>query len=186
VYRSDDTLYVTDPPFGLPKFFDDPRKELGYSGVYAVTPDGQVKLVARDLTGPNGLAFSPDEKYVYVDNWDVARKVIMRYDVSPDGALANGTVFLDLTRVPGEQAFDGLKVDQKGNVYAAGPGRVLVLSPAGQHLGTIQLSEQPANFAWGNADRRALYVTARTGLYRVFLKIPGAGARSAADPLSGK
>jgi gluconolactonase len=184
VYRSDGTLYFTDPPFGLPKFFGDPRKELAFSGVYAVTPDGRVKLVSRDLSGPNGLAFSPDEKYLYVDNWDVAHKVVMRYEVVP-GGLANGTVFLDLTRIPGEQAFDGLKVDQKGNVYAAGPGGLLVISPAGQQLGTIQFSEQPANFAWGDADRRTLYVTARTGLYRVFLNIPGAGA-AAPRALAGK
>ncbi|HEX2657172.1 MAG TPA: SMP-30/gluconolactonase/LRE family protein [Polyangia bacterium] len=186
VYRSDGTLYFTDPPFGLPKAFDDPRKELPYSGVYAVTPDGQVKLVARELTGPNGLAFSPDEKYLYVDNWDVARKVIMRYEVAPDGGLGNGVVFLDLTKVPGEQAFDGLKVDQKGNVYAAGPGGLLVISPSGQVLGTLQFSEQPANLAWGDADRRTLYVTARTGLYRVFLNIPGAGTAVAPSPLAGK
>ena len=185
VYRSDGTLFFTDPPFGLPRFFEDPRKELAYSGVYAVSPEGAVKLVARDLAGPNGLAFSPDEKYLYVDNWDVGRKVIMRYEVSPDGELAPGTVFLDLTRTPGEQAFDGLKVDQKGNVYAAGPGGLLVISPAGQQLGTIQFSEQPANFAWGDADRRTLYVTARTGLYRVFLNIPGAGA-AAPSALAGK
>lgn len=186
VYRSDGTLYFTDPPFGLPKFFDDPRKEVPFSGVYAVTPQGAVRLVSRDLRGPNGLAFSPDEKYLYVDNWDVARKVIMRYQVQPDGTLVDGTVFFDLTRVPGDQAFDGLKVDQQGNVYAAGPGGLLVIAPTGQQLGTIQFSEQPANFAWGDADRRTLYVTARTGLYRVFLNIPGAGAVPPAGALAGK
>jgi gluconolactonase len=176
VYRSDGALFFTDPPFGLPKAFDDPRKELPHSGVYCLI-DGQVKLVARDLSGPNGLAFSPDEKFLYVDNWDVTRKVIMRYAVSPDGSLHDGAVFLDLTRVPGEQAFDGLKVDERGNVYAAGPGGLLVLSPRGEHLGTIQFSEQPANLAWGDADRRTLYVTARTGLYRVRLSVAGAGVR---------
>ena len=186
VYRSDGTLYFTDPPFGLPKFFDDPRKEVPFSGVYAVTPQGAVRLVSRDLRGPNGLAFSPDEKYLYVDDWDVARKVIMRYQVQPDGTLVDGTVFFDLTRVPGDQAFDGLKVDQQGNVYAAGPGGLLVIAPTGQQLGTIQFSEQPANFAWGDADRRTLYVTARTGLYRVFLNIPGAGAVPPAGALAGK
>jgi gluconolactonase len=176
VYRSDGALYFTDPPFGLPKFFDDPRKELPFSGVYCVI-DGQVKLVAKDLTGPNGLSFSPDEKYLYVDNWDVGRKVVMRYAVSPDGTLHDGTVFFDLTRVPGEQAFDGMKVDVNGNVYVAGPGGLLVVSPRGEHLGTIHFSEQPANLAWGDADRRTLYVTARTGLYRVRLNVAGAGAR---------
>jgi gluconolactonase len=181
VYRSDGALYVTDPPFGLPKFFDDPRKELAFSGVYCVI-NGDVKLVARDLTGPNGLAFSPDEKYLYVDNWDVNRKVIMRYQVSPDGSLRDGVVFLDLTSVPGEQAFDGLKVDRRGNVYAAGPGGLLVISPQGKQLGTIRFSEQPANIAWGDADRQTLYVTARTGLYRVRLLVPGAGVAAAVSP----
>jgi gluconolactonase len=176
VYRSDGALYFTDPPFGLPRFFDDPRKEQPWSGVYCVI-GGEVKLVAKDLSGPNGLAFSPDEKFLYVDNWDVGRKVIMRYAVSPDGGLHDGAVFFDLTRTPGEQAFDGLKVDARGDVYAAGPGGLLVISPRGEHLGTIRLSEQPANMAWGDADRRTLYVTARTGLYRVRLAVAGAGVR---------
>jgi gluconolactonase len=181
VYRSDGALYFTDPPFGLPKLFDDPRKELPYSGVYCVI-DGQVKLVARELTGPNGLAFSPDEKFLYVDNWDEKRKVILRYQVARSGELHDPVVFLDLTRVPGEQAFDGLKVDQRGNVYAAGPGGLLVVSPQGKHLGTIRFSEQPANFAWGDADRKTLYVTARTGLYRVRLAVAGASAPAGATP----
>ncbi len=175
VYRSDGALYFTDPPFGLPKFFDDQRKELPFSGVYCLL-GGKLTLVAKDLSGPNGLAFSPDERYLYVDNWDTKRKVIMRYEVRPDGSLTNASVFLDLTRVPGEQAFDGLKVDRRGNVYAAGPGGLLVIAPTGQLLGTIKFAEQPANFAWGDADRRALYVTARTGLYRVRLNVAGAGA----------
>jgi gluconolactonase len=175
VYRSDGALYFTDPPFGLPKFFDDPRKELPWSGVYCVI-NGQVKLVSRELTGPNGLAFSPDEKYLYVDNWDVKRKVILRYDVSPDGTLHDPVVFLDLTAVPGEQAFDGMKVDRLGDVYAAGPGGLLVISPEGRQLGTIRFAEQPANLAWGDADGQTLYVTARTSLYRVRLGVAGAGA----------
>jgi gluconolactonase len=181
VYRSDGALYFTDPPFGLPKVFDDPRKELAWSGVYCVI-NGAVKLVARDLTGPNGLAFSPDERYLYVDNWDVKRKVIMRYEVSPDGSLHDGVVFLDLTSVPGEQAFDGLKVDASGNVYVAGPGGLLIVSPQGRQLGTIRFSEQPANLAWGDADRQTLYVTARTGLYRVRLSVPGAARTIAVAP----
>ena len=112
VYKSDGALYFTDPPFGLPKFFDDPRKELPFSGVFRVA-DGHVQLLTTDLTGPNGLAFSPDERFLYVDNWDVARKVIMRYPVQADGALGPGEVFFDLTvSEPGEEAFDGLKVDR--------------------------------------------------------------------------
>src|SRR5437016_3256023 len=109
VYRSDGTLFFTDPPFGLPKFHDDPGREMPHFGVYSVR-DGKVRLVSKDFTGPNGLAFSPDEKFLYVDNWDVKKKVIMRYEVRPDGSLSNGTVFVDATPDSGEQAWDGLKV----------------------------------------------------------------------------
>jgi gluconolactonase len=172
VYRSDGSLYFTDPPFGLPKFFDDPRKELPYSGVFRVA-DGVVQLLTTDLTGPNGLAFSPDEKYLYVDDWDVHKKVVMRYEVAADGTLRNGEVFFDMTSAPGEEALDGLKVDREGNLYVSGPGGVWILSAAGVHLGTITPPEQPANFAWGDADGRVLYMTARTGLYRIRLGIPG-------------
>jgi gluconolactonase len=173
VYKSDGSLYFTDPPFGLPKVFDDARKELPYSGVYRVA-NGRVQLLTRDLTGPNGLAFSPDERFLYVDNWDTARKVIMRYPVDADGTLGAGAVFVDVTTSePGEQAWDGLKVDRAGNVYAAGPGGVWILAPDGTHLGTIAAPETPANFAWGDADGRTLYMTARTSVYRIRLNVPG-------------
>ena len=172
VYRSDGSLYFTDPPFGLPHVFDDPRKELPYSGVYRLK-DGIVELVSTDLVAPNGLAFSPDERFLYVDNWEEARKVVLRYEVSPEGALTNGRVFYDMTSVPGEQALDGLKVDERGNVYVSGPGGVWIISPAGRHLGTLRLPELPANFAWGGADGRTLYLTARTSVYRIRLDIPG-------------
>jgi len=172
VYRSDGALYFTDPPFGLPKFYDDPRKELPFSGIFLLK-DGHLKLLSTDLLGPNGLAFSPDEKYLYVDNWDLKKKVIMRYEVSPDGSLSNGTVFVNASPLPGEQAWDGLKVDQRGNVYGAGPGGVWIISPAGKHLGTIKAPEQPANMAWGDDDGRTLYLAARTSVYRVRLNVPG-------------
>ena len=174
VYRSDGALYFTDPPFGLPKFFDDPRKELPFSGVYCLI-NGELKLVSMDLSGPNGLAFSPDEKYLYVDNWDEKSKVILRYDVQPDGILTNKQVFFDATRVPGEDAWDGLKVDQQGNVYASGPDGLWILSPEGKHLGTILGPEHPHNLAWGGDDRKTLYLAAQTGLYRIAVNIPGAG-----------
>lgn len=176
VFRSDGTLYFTDPPFGLPKVFDDPAKETAWSGVYMVR-DGQVVLLTKELSGPNGIAFSPDEKTLYVDTWDPAHKVIMRYDVAADGSISNGRVFFDITRsVPGDDAWDGLKVDQHGNLYAAGPAGVYVLSPAGKLLGTITLPEHVANFAWGDDDGRSLYITASTGLYRLRVAVPGAGA----------
>ena len=174
VYKSDGALYFTDPPFGLPKFFDDPRKELPYSGVFRVTPDGgQVQLLTTDLKGPNGLAFSPDEKYLYVDNWDDQEKVVMRYEVSRDGTLANGKVFFDMTSAEGEDALDGLKVDRNGNLYVSGPGGLWIISPEGKHLGTVIAPEHPHNFAWGDDDGKTLYLCARTGLYRVRLKVPG-------------
>lgn len=172
VYRSDGTLFFTDPPFGLPKAFDDGRKELPFSGVYALK-DGRLTLAANDLTGPNGLAFSPDERYLYVANWDEKKKVVMRYRAHPDGTLTDGEVFFDMTAAPGEDALDGIKVDVRGNLYVSGPGGLWVLSPEGKHLGTIAGPEHPHNLAWGDADGRTLYLTAQTGLYRIRLNIPG-------------
>lgn len=183
VYRSDGGLYFTDPPFGLPRVFDDPAKETPWSGVYRLK-DGRLTLLTRELRGPNGLAFSPDERTLYVDNWDPARKVIMRYDVREDGTVANGRVFFDITRtVPEDDAWDGLKVDARGNLYAAGPEGIYILAPDGRHLGTVTLPEHVANFAWGDADLRTLYITASTGLYRLRVELPGtvpfAGATAA-------
>jgi gluconolactonase len=172
VYRSDGTLYFTDPPFGLPATFDDPAKELPFSGVYRLR-DGQLTLLARELNGPNGIAFSPDERYLYVGNWDLARKVLMRYDVAPDGTLRNGKVFHDFTSESEPVALDGVKVDLEGNVYVSAPGGVWIVSPAGTALGRIVPPEQGANFAFGDADGRSLYLTASSGLYRIRLGIPG-------------
>ncbi len=172
VYRSDGTLFFTDPPFGLPKFGDDPRKELAFSGVYCVR-DGALRLVTRDLQGPNGIAFSPDERFLYVGNWDLDRIVVMRYEVSPECAATNGRVFADFTREGGEDAIDGVKTDQEGNVYISGPKGLRIFSPAGKELGTLVLPEHPHNFAWGDADGRTLYLTARSGIYRVRLNIGG-------------
>lgn len=173
VYRSDGALFFTDPPFGLPRVYDDPRKELPFSGVFCLY-DGVLKPVAHGLKGPNGLAFSPDEKYLYVDNWDEQKKVIVRYEVAPDGTLLNETTFVDLTSIPGDICFDGLKVDAGGNVYASAPGGIRIFSPQGKHLGTISPPELPANFTFGDADRQTLYMTARTGLYRIRLNIAAA------------
>ncbi len=172
VYRSDGALYFTDPPFGLPKFFDDSRKELAFSGVFCLI-NGELKLVSTDLTGPNGLAFSPDEKYLYVDDWDAKRKVVMRYEVQSSGTLANGKVFFDATSEPGEDAWDGMKIDQQGNLYLAGPGGLWIVSPEGKHLGTIAGPENPHNIAWGDEDSKTLYLCAKSGLYRIRLNIPG-------------
>jgi gluconolactonase len=173
VYRSDGTLFFTDPPFGLPKAFDDRRKELPFSGVYAVV-NGTVRLVASDLTGPNGLAFSPDERFLYVTNWDAAKKVVMRYAVGADATLRDGRVFFDMTAAAGEDALDGIKVDERGNLYVSGPGGLWILSPEGNHLGTIVPPEHPHNLAWGGEDGRSLFLTAQTGLYRIRLNVRGA------------
>jgi gluconolactonase len=174
VYRSDGALYFTDPPFGLPKFFDDPRKELPFSGVFCLI-NGELKLVSTDLLGPNGLAFSPDEKYLYVDNWDEKRKVILRYAVHPDGTLSDGQVFFDATKESGEDAWDGMKIDIHGNLYLSGPGGLWIISPEGKHLGTIVGPEHPHNLAWGGEDHKTLYLAAQTGLYRLAVNLPGAG-----------
>ena len=163
VYASDGTLYFTDPPFGLPGVFDDPAKELPFSGVFAVR-DGVVSLVSDELEGPNGIALSPDERFLYVGNWDLERKVVMRYDLAGGGA---GEVLCDLTAEPGEDAIDGIKVDSEGRLYVCGPGGIWVLSPEGEKLELIELPEAPHNLAWGDADGRSLYVTALTSIYRI-------------------
>lgn len=172
VYRSDGSLYITDPPFGLPAFYDDPDKELDFSGVYRID-DGVVTLLAEDLKGPNGIAFSPDERYLYVGNWDTEHKVVMRYQVAPDGSLGRGEVFFDMTDAPEAEAIDGLKVDTAGNVYVSGPGGLWILSQKGRHLGTIVGPRPSHNFAWGGEDAKTLYITARDSLYRMPLLTAG-------------
>ena len=170
VLRSDDLVYFTDPPYGLPKFYEDPSKEIETQGVYAVI-NGKTELVASDLGGPNGIAFSPDERYLYVSNWDIRdihnTKVIWRYEVQKDGRLINGKEFFNMNNTAGDEALDGLKVDHKGNVFSSAPGGVWVISPEGQLLGIIQAPERPANMAWGGKDGKTLYMTAHTGLYKI-------------------
>jgi gluconolactonase len=191
VYRSDGTLYFTDPPFGLPKFFADPRKELTFSGVYALTRKGRLILLVDDLSGPNGIAFSPDERFLYVGNWDEKKKIVVRYPVRADGTIGKGEPFFDMTSAPGEDAIDGIKVDVAGNLYVSGPGGLWVLSPEGRHLGTIVGPKHPHNMAWGDADGKTLYLCAQSGLYKIHLGIHGAGtpvvtgATQAAPPSGG-
>jgi gluconolactonase len=172
VYASDGTLYFTDPPFGLPATFADPKKELPFSGVFRVR-GGVVSLVTTDLAGPNGIALSPDERYLYVGNWDPDRKVVMRYTLDSAGSVTGGEEFFDMTGAKGEDAIDGLKVDAAGHVYVCGPGGIWVLSPGGEHLGTLRLPESPHNLAWGDEDARTLYITALTSIYRIRLAVPG-------------
>jgi gluconolactonase len=164
VFAKDGALYFTDPPYGLAKQDDDPAKEIPFNGVYRLA-NGRVQALVRDLNRPNGLAFSPDFKILYVNNSDAAKNLVMRYDVAADGTLANGRVLADLTSKV-EGLADGLKVDAKGNIYTTGPAGVWVLSPQGKHLGTIKTPEIPANCGWGD-DGKTLYMTATTGVYRV-------------------
>jgi gluconolactonase len=175
VLRSDGTLFFTDPPFGLPRVFDDPRKELPFSGVYSLR-EGKLQLLDRSLTGPNGIAFSPNERYLYVGNWDEKKKVVMRYEVNADGTVGNGRVFFDMTAAPGEDALDGIKVDRAGNLYVSGPGGLWVISPEGKHLGTIRAPRHIHNMAWGDSDGKTLFLCARDRLYRMRLGITGTGA----------
>ena len=176
VYRSDGTLFFTDPPFGLPDTFADPKKELPFSGVYMVR-DGVLALVTDELEGPNGLALSPDERYLYVGNWDPERKVVMRYELDRSGAVSDRAVLFDMTGADGEDAIDGLKVDEAGNLYVCGPGGIWVLSADGRHLGTRQLPESPHTLAFGDHDARTLSVTAMTSVDRLPVRTPGVGLR---------
>jgi len=167
VVRSEGTIYFTDPPFGIP---EGQKKELPFQGVYKIAPDGKLTLLVQDFDRPNGIALSPDEKTLYVD--DSVRLHVRAFDVAADGSISNGRVLAELkSQRPGVP--DGLKVDRQGNLYVTGAGGVWVFDKAGKHLGTIVLSELPANCAWGDKDFRTLYLTARTGLYKIRLKIPG-------------
>ncbi len=185
VYRSDGSLYFTDPPYGLRTQNDtDPEKELKVNGVYRIPhaltqkpgappARGEPQLLITDLPRPNGIAFSPDEKYLYVDSTE-PRKIWMRYRVRPDGTLTDPTLLYDATADKRIGGPDGMKVDEKGNIYSAGPGGVTILSPAGKLLATLLIPERVSNVAWGGTGRSTLYITASTSIYRVRLKIPGA------------
>ena len=172
VYRSDGTLFFTDPNFGLAKFADDPRKELPHTGVYSLH-NGKVRLVTKEFSGPNGVALSPDERFLYVGNWDDKKKTVFRYELLPDGTVKNGKLFFDFTSFTGEDAIDGVKVDIEGNVYVSAPGGLQILSPTGKHLGTIVIPQHVHNMAWGDDDGKTLYLCARSGLYRIRLNIEG-------------
>lgn len=175
--RKNGDIYFTDPPYGLAGLNKSPLKEMEWNGVYRLAADGKVTLLIKDLTFPNGIALSPDEKTLYVAISDGAAPRLMAYDVQPDGGVANGRVFFDAKPLagPGRKGNpDGLKVDAKGNVWTTGPGGVLVISPAGKHLGTINTGQATGNCAWGD-DGGTLYVTADMFLVRVRTATKGAG-----------
>jgi len=169
VVRSDGSIYFTDPPYGLENL--NAWKELSFNGVYRFAPDGKLVLLVDDFDRPNGLAFSPDESVLYID--DTSRSHIRAFDVSPDGNLGNGQVLIDMQSSE-TGAPDGMKVDEKGNIYCTGPGGLWVIDSNGQCLGRIMLPALPANLAWGDTDRRTLYITARSSIYRLRLAVPGA------------
>ncbi|HEV2500587.1 MAG TPA: SMP-30/gluconolactonase/LRE family protein [Terriglobia bacterium] len=184
VYGPHGALYFTDPPYGLRTQGDnDPHKALKVNGVYRILdavshkpgapPDeNKLQLLISDLTRPNGIAFSPDYKYLYVNNSE-PKKLWMRYRVKPDGTLTDGTIFYDATSDHSVGAPDGMKVDVKGNIYSAGPGGVWIFSPQGKHLGTIHPPERVGNVAWGGADGKTLYICASTSIYSIRVNIPG-------------
>ena len=171
-YASDGRLYFTDPGSALEGRDASPLRELDFNGIYRLSPDGELELLYRDQSRPNGIALSPDESVLYVANSDPEQKVWMAYDLGEDG-VSNPRVFFDVNDQTAEGAADGLKVDESGNLFATGPGGVWVIAPDGTHLGTIMPDEVPANVAWGD-DGRTLYMTARTGLYRIRLTTGGA------------
>ncbi len=171
VYKSDGALYFTDPPYGLAKQDEDPAKELKFNGVFRYA-NGKLQAIIKDLSRPNGIAFSPDEKTLYISNSDAKRKVWMRYDVNADGTVSNGRVFADVTAETEPGLPDGMKVDSLGNLYGSGPGGTWVFSPSGKHLGTIKPGEVPANCAWAE-DGKTLYITATTSVYRIRLAVAG-------------
>ncbi len=174
-YKSNGDLYFTDPPYGLPKNFDDPRRELDFCGVFRLATDGKVTLLTKELTRPNGIAFSPDEKTLYVAQSDAAAAVWKAFDVKPDGTLGTSRTFFDATAwaKAGQKGLpDGMKVDQSGNLFATGPGGLHIFSPDGTHLGTLATGQATGNCAWGD-DGSTLYIQADMYLVRIKLNTKG-------------
>ena len=175
-FHSNGDLYFTDPPYGLPKRYNDPRRELDFCGVYRLSKSGKLTLLTKEMTRPNGIAFSPDEKTLYVAQSDPKAAIWKKFPVKEDGTLGKGELFYDATKNVGKLPGlpDGLKVDSKGNVWATGPGGVLIFTPEGKLLGRISSGENTANCGWGN-DGSVLYLTADMYICRIQTKVKGAG-----------
>jgi gluconolactonase len=171
VYHSNGDLYFTDPPYGLEKNVDDPAKELEFQGVYLLRKNGELLLLTDELSRPNGIGLSPDEKILYVANSDPEKAIWMAYILLEDGTLGEGKLFFDATSLTGSERGlpDGLKVNSSGTLFATGPGGVLVFSPEGKHLGTIRTTEATANCAFDDTESN-LYITADMHLLRVNLE----------------
>ena len=168
VLGPDGAIYFTDPTLDLVK---GEKQETPFQGVYRLDENGTVKLLTKELTQPNGLAFSPDGKRFYVD--DSEQRNIRVYDVAADGSLGNGRIFGNEPGAPHEGVPDGMRVDIAGNLYVTGPKGIWIWDPDGRHLGTIEMPEQPANLIWGGADFRTLYITATTSVYKLQMKARG-------------
>ena len=169
--KKDGAIYFTDSFGGLRGRDKDPGKELDFSAIY-MWKDGKVTLAIKDIATPNGLAFSPDEKYLYANG--SGNKYVRRYDVQPDDTLTNSRMFIDMSSDTAPGITDGMKVDAQGNVYESGPRGVWIVSPEGKHVGTILVPELVANLVFGGADYKTLYIAARTGVYKIRVNIPGA------------
>ena len=177
VIKSNGDIYFTDPPYGLPGDVNDPAnpaKELDFQGVFRLTPKGEVTLLTKELSRPNGLAFTPDEKFLYVGNSDEKKKIWMKYPVLEDGTLGKGTLFFDATAMTGKGSPDGMKVDKDGNLWTTGPGGVLVLTKEGKHIGTLLTGVATANCVWGD-DGSVLYICADKNLLRLKTLTKGNG-----------
>jgi gluconolactonase len=164
----DGAIYFTDPTMDLPQ---GEKQEIPFQGVYRLDPSGKVTLLTKEMSQPNGLAFSPDGKHAYVDDSD--RRNILVFDFTPEHTFANAKLFGEEPGGKGDGVPDGIKVDQAGNLYVTGPQGIWVWDSAGHHLGTIILPEQPANLAWGDADYQTLYITATTSVYKLRTKTHG-------------
>jgi gluconolactonase len=170
VVKSDGAIYFTDTYGSFRLREKDPRKELDFTGVY-MWKDGKLSLLVKDMPMVNGLAFSPDEKYLYVNG--SRENYVNRYEVKPDGTLTNGKLFIDMSKETERGVTDGLRVDTKGNLYETGPGGVWIISPDGKHIGTIRAPEQATNVGFGDPDKKTLYIAARTGIYKIRVLTPG-------------
>lgn len=175
-FKSNGDLYFTDPPYGLPKNFDDPRRELDFCGVYRLAKNGKLTLLTDEMTRPNGIAFSPDEKTLYVAQSDPEAAIWRAFEVKADGTLAKSRVFHDVTEMVGKYPGlpDGMKVDRSGNLFATGPGGIHVFAPDGTPLGRIDTGEKTANCAWGN-DGTVLYMAIDMYIGRIKTNTKGAG-----------